>query len=426
MAGELDEVGLGEELAEPLAVSSLEASVARRHEQELLGRHLGRAEPEPLLEVEADDVRERRVVLLERPRRDELPTSELGERTRGDLLRRRRWRPRPGAARTVQRAMEDHGDRDREQDGAAEEPVRTPVDGDGLGRREVTDVGRVRVLREHALDRDADFLAGRLLLVLARRPVLDRRRLEEVLARAPADEPVPAREDRLPVAPGRGLDAEVDDLEVADPVGRLLDEDLGVRRRGHLDDVAEAGPDRHHVRLRARADLDRRVGRERGGEEQDKERGLLEAPHCRRSRMRKKRSSASVYGRSVCTTIASTSAARSMRSRSTRAAAACRANSSRTRLLPVSTTYRSPVSASSSSTSPTSGSAISRGSSNATAMTSWRREAMRSAWRALVSRKSETRKTTQRRFVTRARCSSAAGMSVPRPAGLIDRTSRMT
>src|SRR5438270_133878 len=56
-------------------------------------------------------------------------------------------------------------------------------------------------------------------------------------------------------------------------------------------------------------------------------------------------------------TIVSTSAARSMRSRSARAAAAWRANASRTRASPVSTTYRSPVSASSSSTRPTSGSA---------------------------------------------------------------------
>jgi hypothetical protein len=41
VARELDEVGLAEELAEQPAVHGVEADVARRRQEELLGGHLG-------------------------------------------------------------------------------------------------------------------------------------------------------------------------------------------------------------------------------------------------------------------------------------------------------------------------------------------------------------------------------------------------
>ena len=295
MTGELDEVGLGEELAEEPAVRSLEPALAGGREQELLGRHLGRPQPESLLEVNADDVGERGIVLLEGADGDEVPSPEVGQRVGRDLVWRPRRRRRARAPGAVQQPVENCDDREQERDPAPQEVVGTPVDGHRLRGLDVADVGRVRRLREQALDRHGDLLRWRLRLLLARHPVLDGRRLEDAIARAVADQAIPAREDRLPLAPGRRLDPEVDDVEVAEPLRRLLDEHLRVGRGDHLDDVAEARPDRHPVRLGVRTDLDRRrrlvgSGMPDDAEEQREE----DDPHCRRSRIRKKRSSASV------------------------------------------------------------------------------------------------------------------------------------
>src|SRR5881628_2461482 len=76
VARELDQVRLGQELAQEPAVCGHEPGVARGGEQELLGRHLGRAQPEAALEVAAYDVRQRRVVVLESALLDEAPGAQ--------------------------------------------------------------------------------------------------------------------------------------------------------------------------------------------------------------------------------------------------------------------------------------------------------------------------------------------------------------
>src|SRR5206468_4820242 len=80
VAGELHQVGLGEEVAEEAAVRAVEPTFTCRGEEELLGRHLRRPQPELLLEIGADDVGERRVVFLEGALADEGTALELGER----------------------------------------------------------------------------------------------------------------------------------------------------------------------------------------------------------------------------------------------------------------------------------------------------------------------------------------------------------
>ena len=146
------------------------------------------------------------------------------------------------------------------------------------------------------------------------------------------------RRHRPAVALHRRIGAEVDHVEIAEVLARLRQGDIGARRRRHLEHVAKALPDGRLVGLDVRLDRDgRRVGRvrHRAGEQRGAQQRHL---HCRRSRMRKKRSSASMYGRSVEMPMTSTSHPRSMRSRSARAAAPLAATASRTRALPVSST----------------------------------------------------------------------------------------
>src|SRR5262249_11181610 len=391
------------------------------------------------LDVAAHDVGERRVVLLEGPGAEQAARPEGLERLDRDLVRRPGRRRGRRHLRAPTQPQDGGDDQDRERQGAAEEVVRPRIDRYRLGSLDVADVGRVGRLREQALDRLAELLPRRLGQHLARPAVVHRRRADQVLAGAVADQRVPAAHDAPSVLLGGGGDPEVDDVEVADAVARLLHEHLDVGRGLDLDRVTETRADRDGLRVDRDADLDGRparvvcLGRTRDSACEDgEEEHVPAAPHyharghARCSRMRKNRRRGSVYGRSVRTTIASTSAERSMRSRSTRAAAARSAKALRTRASLVSTTYRVPVSASSSSTSPTAGSVSSRGSSSATATRSCRLAATRRARRQAGSRRSEIRKTTQRRFVTLPRCSSAAEMLVPWPWGRIDRTSRMT
>src|SRR5438094_4753772 len=257
VARELDQVRLGHELAEKPAVRGHEPAVTRRGEQELFGGHLGRPQLEAILEVAAHDVRERRVVLLEGAVLDQTAAAQPLELGGRDLVRRAPRRRRSGALRPIERVVEDEGHEHRGEEPAAQEPVRPPVDRDRLGRLDVADVGGVGLLLEEALDGDAELVAGRVPLLRAGGTVLDGRGLEEVMPGLPADELVPPREDGLGVAPGGGIDPEVDDVAVADPVDGLRDEHLGVLRGDHLDRVAEARADGDGARLGARTDSDR-------------------------------------------------------------------------------------------------------------------------------------------------------------------------
>src|SRR6185295_6095771 len=290
-----------------------------------------------LLDVGADDAGERDVVLLEGPLADEPAAPQTLQLLERDVLRGARRRRHLYARVASEEAVEAEGDEQRQGEAAAQQIVRAPVDRDLLGRLDVADVARVAGLLEEALDRNANLGTGGLAQVGAGDAVLNGRRLHHVLARAVADERVPAREDGFPVARHGRIDAVVDDFEVADTLARLRDDYLGARVARHLDHVAEAAPDAHGLRLDMDGDRDRRGRLVRPS--RDRQEGeSQEHPHWRRSRMRKKRSSGSVYGRSVCTTTVSTSVARSIRSRSVRAAAECSANAARTRASPVSTT----------------------------------------------------------------------------------------
>ncbi len=95
----------------------------------------------------------------------------------------------------------------------------------------------------------------------------------------------------------------------------------------------------------------------------------------------------------------------------------------------VSTRARSPVSGSSTSTRPSAGKASSIGSRSTTGTTSCFIRAVRSGASYASSRKSETTKTTVRRFVTRDSQARASERSVPFPCGWKERmslTSRST
>ena len=199
-------------------------------------------------------------------------------------------------------------------------------------------LGRLVGVSQHARHDHARRVTLGVAQLATRGAPAHRRRLDHVLAGTPADEPPPPRHHLPAVALGRRLDPEVDDVEVAQALRRLRHLDFRAGLHRDVEDIAEALPDGRLLGLDARRYRDRRrvvpAGPDDHREQQEKQR----APHCRRSRMWKKRSRASVYGRSVAMPMASTPHARSMRSRAVRAAAERAANASRTRALPVSST----------------------------------------------------------------------------------------
>jgi hypothetical protein len=293
VARELDQVALAEELAEERPVSPREARVALARHEELLGRHLRRPHREALLDVGADDRRERRVVLDEEALLRQPAAGQVGERLRRDLVRRgRRRRGRHALGPAAPATEQPDGDGEQQQD-AGDGIVGPQIRRHGLDALDVADVLRVRDRREDALDRELR-RAGRDPLGLgvdalpahAGRGQLD-------VARRPADEREPADDDALPVDRALRLDPEVDDVEVADALRRLLDDDLDARVGGHLDRVADRGADGGALGLDRRPHGDgARVGRERARRQgQDEQQG----PHgyWRRSRMTKKRRSES-------------------------------------------------------------------------------------------------------------------------------------
>src|SRR6185295_7946080 len=152
---------------------------------------------------------------------------------------------------------------------------------------------------------------------------------------------------------------------------------------------ADGGLARLHVERRGA----RHVRREENGEEERRPRHAAPVARAtRRARSRKKRRSGRSYGSCVEISRRSTPVRRIV-SRVRRADASARsAYALRTRGLDASTSFRAPVSGSSTATIPTGGSVLSRGSETEIATTSCLRATTRSVRSYPSSWKSETRK----------------------------------
>src|SRR5262249_27597758 len=124
VAGELHEGGLAQKVTEQRPMAATERRPATsRHHQELLRRHLARAQAEAVLEVAPDDRGERRVVLLEGALLGKPAGTELLQRLVRDLVRRTRRRSQGGAARTAERPGHDEADEEERRERSGRQVV---------------------------------------------------------------------------------------------------------------------------------------------------------------------------------------------------------------------------------------------------------------------------------------------------------------
>ena len=265
---ELDQVALLQERPHQLLVGGREQPGARRLPDELLGRPLGRLQPEPLLEVAPDDRRELAVVGFDPLARDRLRGAQGGQ---GAAAPPPAARPRPARARPAsppaagaRRRAPRKTAREQQQERPAARPAQRPS---GAGQRTRPLAPRIGVSSPARNDLARSVASGKGVPPRAVPPCAVNPISPVPTRCSPTSNEVSEHDERRSVPPplergGLPLAVGDDDRLPLLELRQLHDAPGGV-----LDDHRQARrvPDADHGRLERRGDRER-PGRGRGGD----------------------------------------------------------------------------------------------------------------------------------------------------------------